>query len=106
MVLDVWNVTQNEYTEPTTDLAQWTVDQKTLAQNNYKAMNNLFSSLDKNEFNRVSICKSAYEIWRIVQVTHEGISIVKQTKISMLTNQFHLFKMSPNVTTRPNRSNC
>ena len=31
-----------------------------------------------------------------MQVTHEGTSKVKQTKISILTNQFQLFKMNPN----------
>ena len=59
-------------------------------------MNILFCSLDRNEFNRVSVCKSAYEIQKTLQVTHEGTSKVKQTKISILTNQFQLFKMNPN----------
>ena len=59
-------------------------------------MNILFCSLKRNEFNRVSVCKSAYEIWKTLQVTHEGTSKVKQTKISMLTNQFQLFKMNTN----------
>ncbi|WP_373694340.1 hypothetical protein, partial [Pseudomonas aeruginosa] len=53
-------------------------------------------SLDRNEFNRVSVCKSAYEIWKTLQVTREGTSKVKQTKISILTIQFQLFKINPN----------
>ena len=60
--LDVWNITQTEYTEPQTRVEQWTADQKTVALNNSEAMNILFCSLDKNEFNRVSICKSAFDI--------------------------------------------
>ena len=48
--LDTWNITQTEYSEPTTDFAQWTAEQKTAAQNNSKEMNILFCSLDKNEF--------------------------------------------------------
>ena len=47
-------------------------------------MNMLFCSLDRNEFNRVSVCKSAHEIWRTLQVTHEETSKVKQIKIPML----------------------
>ena len=93
--LETWNMTQTEYTEPTTDFAQWTTVQREVAQNNSKAMNILFCSLDRNEFNRVSVCKTAYEIWKTLQVTHEGTSKVKQTKISILTNQFQLFKMLP-----------
>ena len=56
----------------------------------------LFCSLNRNEFNRGSICNSAYEIWKTLQVTHEGTNKVKQTKISMLSNQFQLFQMKPN----------
>src|SRR5574338_505254 len=94
--LDTWNITQTEYSEPTTNFAQWTTEQKTVVQNNSKGMNILFCSLERNEFNRVSVCKSAYEIWKTLQVTHEGTSKVKKTKISILTNQFQLFKMNTN----------
>ena len=59
---NTWNITQTEYSEPTTNFAQLTSKQKTIAQNNSKAMNILFCSLDRNEFNRVLVCKSAYEI--------------------------------------------
>ena len=59
-------------------------------------MNILFCSLDRNEFNRIFIFKSAYDIRKTFQATHEGTSKVKQTKISMLTNQFQLFKTNPN----------
>ena len=94
--LETWNITQTEYSEPTTNFATWTAEQKTVAQHNSKAMNILFCSLDRNEFNRVSVCKSAFEIWKTLQVTHEGTNKVKQTKISILTHQFQLFKMNPN----------
>ena len=60
--LDIWNITQIEYIEPQTEYSKWTLDQKTQALNNSKAMNISFCSLNRNEFNRVSICNSAYEI--------------------------------------------
>ena len=59
---DSWNVTQTEYTAPTTTYAEWTTAQKTEATANAKAMNMLFCALDRNEFNRVSMCTTAYEI--------------------------------------------
>lgn len=59
-------------------------------------MNILFCSLDKNEFNRVSICKLAFQIWRTMKTTHECTNKVKQTKISMLKNQLQLFRMIAN----------
>ena len=90
---DAWNVTQTEYTAPTTEYSAWTVVQKTEAAANAKAMNMLFCALDKNEFNRVSICTSAYQIWQTLKITHEGTNKVKQSKISMLKNQFQNFRM-------------
>jgi len=74
--LDIWNVTQTAYTEPTTEFAQCTAEQMTVYQSNSKARNILFCSLDRNEFNRVSVCKFAYEIWKTLQVSHEGTNKV------------------------------
>src|SRR4051812_43957600 len=67
---------------------------KKLMQTNAKAMNALFCALERNEFNRVSNCKTAYEIWHILEVTHEGISRDKESKISVLVHKFELFTMN------------
>ena len=61
---------------------------------NYRAMNVLYCSLDANEFNRISSCKSAKEIWDKLVVTYEGTSQVKETKISIFIRQYELFKMT------------
>src|SRR5574338_332479 len=90
---ETWNIIQTEYTIPTTEYAAWSNTQKLDATANAKAMNMLFCALDKNEFNRVSICKTGYEIWNTLKVTHEGTNKVKQSKISMLKNQFQNFRM-------------
>ena len=74
---DTWNITTSKYTIPTTAFAEWSTTQKLDAASNAKAMNMLFCALDKTEFNRVSVCKSAYEIWRTLKVTHEGTNKVK-----------------------------
>ena len=42
------------------------------------------------------LCTTAYDIWRTLQVTHEGTTKVKQTKISILQNQFSSFQMKQN----------
>ena len=42
------------------------------------------------------LCNTTYDIWRTLQVTHEGTNKVKQTKISILQNQFSSFKMKQN----------
>src|SRR3954467_11867339 len=63
-------------------------------QTNAKAMNALFWALERNEFNRVSNCQTAHEIWHILEVTYEGTSRVKESKISVLVHQFELFTMN------------
>ena len=57
-------------------------------------MNALFCALERNEFNRVSNCKTAHEIWHILEVTHEGTNSVKESKISVLVHKFELFTMN------------
>ena len=66
-----------------------------MAQLNAKAMNVLYYALDANEFNRISVCTSAKEIWDTLEVTHEGTNQVKESKINMLVHKYELFKMEP-----------
>ncbi|XP_038882257.1 uncharacterized protein LOC120073484 [Benincasa hispida] len=61
-------------------------------------MNCLFCALCLDEFNRVSACNSAKEIWDMPEVTHEGTNQVKESKISMLVHNYELFKMDANET--------
>ena len=61
-------------------------------------MNVLYCALDKNEFNRVSTCNSAKEIWDRLEVTHEGTNQVKESKINILVHKYELFKMDSNET--------
>ena len=42
-----------------------------------KAMNTLYCALNKNEFNRISSCKKARDIWHTLKLTHEGNNQVK-----------------------------
>ena len=36
------------------------------------AMNILYCGLNPNEYNRISLCESAKEIWDELEVAHEG----------------------------------
>ena len=60
---------------------------------NAKAMNLLYYALDPNEFNRISNCMSAKEIWDTLEVTHEGTNQVKQSKVNMLIHTYEIFRM-------------
>ncbi|KAA3488200.1 Copia protein [Gossypium australe] len=56
-------------------------------------MQTLFCALGPNEYNRVSLCNNAKEIWGKLEVTHKGTSRVKDSKISLLTIDYDLFKV-------------
>ena len=51
---------------------------------NYRAIHLLYCALSAEEFNKISSCKTAKEIWDKLTVTFEGTSQVKQTKINIL----------------------
>ena len=68
---------QSEYIIPITEYSTWSNTQKLDATATAKAMNMLHCALDKNEFNRISMCETAHEIWRTLKVTREGTNKVK-----------------------------
>ena len=52
-------------------------------------------SLKKNDDNLSCVinCKSAYEVWNDLIITHEGTSQVKRSKINLLRSQYDNFYM-------------
>ncbi|GKV32437.1 hypothetical protein SLEP1_g41046 [Rubroshorea leprosula] len=62
---------------------------------NNKAINMLQCALNPTEFHRVSECDMTKEIWDMLEVTHEGTSQVKESKINRLIYMYELFKMKP-----------
>ncbi|GAV59905.1 LOW QUALITY PROTEIN: UBN2 domain-containing protein, partial [Cephalotus follicularis] len=48
------------------------------------------------EFNRVSSCTIAKEMWDRLQVTYEGTNQVKDAKINMLVREYEMFSMKEN----------
>ncbi|GAV62566.1 UBN2 domain-containing protein, partial [Cephalotus follicularis] len=64
-----------------------------MLQLNSKAKHVLFCAVGPNEFNRISSCESAKEMWDLLEVTYEGTNQVKESKISMLVHEYELFMM-------------
>ncbi|XP_070028589.1 uncharacterized protein [Nicotiana sylvestris] len=60
------------------------IDRKAV-EKNYRAKKILVCGIGTDEYNRVSVCDAAKEIWEALQTTHEGTTQVKQSKIDMLT---------------------
>lgn len=60
-----------------------------------KAVYSLYCALSPSEYNRISSCETAKEIWDRLHVTYEGTDRVKETKIIILLQQYETFKMKP-----------
>src|SRR6202047_2453651 len=60
---------------------------------NAKALSLMQCALSANEFNRVGTCASAKEMWDKLKTTYEGTSLVKESKIGVLTREYELFAM-------------
>ena len=54
---------------------------------NVRAKHYLTRGLDRNIFNSVNQASSAHEMWRMLKVTHQGTSSMKETKINILVQQ-------------------
>lgn len=93
---DLWDIVENGYTKPTTATSTWKAEDKAKFNLNSKAMNALLCALDSNEFNRISTCKTAKEIWDKLAIVHEGTNQVKESKINMLTRDYEMFCVQPN----------
>ena len=77
---------------------QWDEKEKKMVQYNLKAKNIITSGLGMDEYFRVSNCKNAKEMWDILQVTHEGTTNVKRSRINTLAHEYELCRMNKNET--------
>ena len=77
---------------------QWDEEEKKLVQSNLKAKNIITFALKMNDYFRLSNCKNAKEMWDTLQVTHEGTTYVKRSRINTLTHEYKLFRMNQNET--------
>ncbi|XP_070018109.1 uncharacterized protein [Nicotiana sylvestris] len=68
------------------------IDRKAVKKN-YCAKKILVYGIGPYEYNRVSTCDSAKEIWEALQIVHEGTTQVKQSKIDMLITEHEFFRM-------------
>ncbi|XP_069152711.1 uncharacterized protein [Solanum lycopersicum] len=64
----------------------------------FKAETLLVCGIGPDEYNRVSACESAKEIWDCLKTAHEGTKQFKESKIDMLTSRYENFKMKEGET--------
>ena len=55
----------------------------------------LVCAMDRTEYNRFCQGKTAKEVWRILEFTHEGTNQVKDSKVRILKNDYEMFKIKP-----------
>ena len=103
--LEVWKTILYGYTFLTKDvdgckfpktLDEYSEEENRNFQLNSRAIYIIVCAIDRNEYNRISQCKTLKEVWRILEVTHEGTNQVKDSKVRIFENDYGLFKMKPN----------
>jgi len=62
-------------------------------QYDWVAKNIITSTLNLDEFFRVSQCSSVKEMWDILEVTHEGTTEAKRDRKHALIQEYELFRM-------------
>jgi hypothetical protein len=70
---------------------EWDENDVKLIELNYKAMNCLYCAFDSKEFDEISSCNSAKEIWERLEATYEEVS--QESKMSMLVYDHKLPQM-------------
>ena len=102
----VWNSIEYGWTHPIKTDAQGLATQELkprpewgrldseASEANAKALFCIFNGVVPEEFKRIANCKIAKEAWDILEVTHEGPSAVKISKLQMLTSKFETIRMN------------
>ncbi|GAV58052.1 UBN2 domain-containing protein, partial [Cephalotus follicularis] len=69
-------------------------DDRRRVQLNAKAKHVIICAINSSEFNRVSSCISAKQMWDRLEITYKWTNQVKDAKISMLVHEYELFQMN------------
>ncbi|XP_057734151.1 uncharacterized protein LOC130949454 [Arachis stenosperma] len=79
--------------------AEWNDEDEKKIELNAKVINLLNCTISFEEYRRISRCKIVKKIWDKLQVTHEGTTQVKRTRIDMLSKEYEIFSMKEGETT-------
>ncbi|GKD29348.1 hypothetical protein Tco_1240126 [Tanacetum coccineum] len=103
--LDLWHVITNGDFQPIIQNPETKLDEvvpfekqsddlkRRLVKNN-KAKMVIYNALPRKEYERIFMCNTAKEIWKILLITHQGNSQVKDNKIDLLVQQYEQFVIS------------
>jgi len=86
---EIWKVVEVGPYENQGEEETWTREQIRRATLNYSAMNMIQCAVHPKEYSRISMCKSAKEMWDKLELLYEGTSQVKETKANIWVYCFH-----------------
>ncbi|XP_070029579.1 uncharacterized protein [Nicotiana sylvestris] len=75
------------------DIDSYTNEQMTVVQVNNKARNMLYNAINGEEYEKISNCDIAKQMWDKLEVTYKGTNKVNETHIHMLVHDYELFQM-------------
>jgi len=103
----IWQAVVNGYTIPTQVVnnetieklhESWSIEEIRRSEYDSKAMNIIYSSLNSDEFFRVSACTIAKEMRDLIKVTHEGTLEIRRAWKNSLIQKYETFKMKQGET--------
>ena len=77
---------------------EWNAKDNLAIQKNAKAKKILICGIGPDEYNRISSCQDAKDIWEAIQTAHEGTTQVMKSKIDNLNRQYVLFLIAEGET--------
>ena len=94
--MTLWEIIEDGFTlVTTTPKPEEVKENKRLKSLDAKARSILYCGLTSSEYNRISACNTAQEIWNRLEVTYEGTPEVKDSRIRLLEQKHHNFRMIP-----------
>ncbi|XP_070050245.1 uncharacterized protein [Nicotiana tomentosiformis] len=75
------------------DPSKFVVADFSMMEKNAKAKKILICGLGPDEYNKISLCSNAKEIWDAFQTSYEGKNQVKRLMIELLIMKYELFSM-------------
>lgn len=77
-------------------ISEWKNLKKEKWKINAKVVSSLWNTLWRIEYGKIFHLRSAKEIWKDFETTHEGTNHVKETKLYFFGQQYEMFKMDNN----------
>ncbi|MQL83791.1 hypothetical protein Taro_016282 [Colocasia esculenta] len=89
----IWSIIEDGDLQIFKPKEEWTTEEKKKISLNSKAKSFMCCALIKQEFNRISTCKTVKDMWEMLRLTYEGTVKVKETRIDIMVTQYEKFKM-------------